>query len=105
MEPILPGFLRECRRLITPSIDYSDAPRHLLEGSRPFEDYNAYVTSPSSLWVWSKKGLREQEPRADANRGNLIYEQQAMMEALEYGYMLHRGLYHRVKQLRSTDQV
>jgi len=78
---------------------------HLPESARLFEDYNAYVTSSSSLWVWSKKGLREQEEQEDVNRGNFIYERQAIMELLEYGYMLHRGLYHRVEQLGSTAQV
>jgi hypothetical protein len=77
----------------------------LPEDARLFEDYNAYVTSASSLWVWSKKGLKEQAQWEDLNRGNFIYERQAIMELLEYGYMLHRGLYHGVERLGSTAQV
>src|SRR6266851_4171327 len=77
----------------------------LPKDARLFEDYSAYVTCASSLWVWSRKGLKEQAQWEDLNRGNFIYERQAIMELLEYGYMLHRGLYHRVEQLRSTAQV
>jgi hypothetical protein len=78
---------------------------HLPKDARLFEDYSAYVTSASSLWVWSKKGLKDQAPYSDSNHGNLIYERQAIMELLEYGYMLHRALYHQVEQLSSTNRV
>jgi hypothetical protein len=79
--------------------------RALPKNLRLFEDYSAFVSSSSSLWVWSKQGLKEEGNRTEANRGNFIYERQMLMELLEYGYMLHRGLYHRVEDLRSTDQV
>lgn len=72
---------------------------------RASDDYGAYVTSASSLWVWSKKGLRRESERADANRGNLIYERQLAIELLEYGYMLHRSLYHRIEALTSSEDV
>lgn len=72
---------------------------------RLFEDYSAFVSSSSSLWAWSKQGLKQETDRRDPNRGNFIYERQMLMELLEYGYMLHRGLYHRVEKLQSTDQV
>jgi len=79
---------------------------HLLpKDARLYEDYSAYITSASSLWVWSKKGLEDQALWSDPNRGNLIYERQAIMELLEYGYMLHRGLYHQIEQLSSTNRV
>ena len=78
---------------------------HLPQDARLFEDFNAYITAPCLLWVWSKKGLADQAATEDPNRGNFIYERQALMELLEYGYMLHRGLYHRVEQLSSTAQV
>ena len=73
--------------------------------SRLFEDYNAYVTSALSLWVWSKRGLQDQRELRDPNRGNFIYERQVLMEVLEYGYMLHRALYHSVEKLRATSEV
>jgi hypothetical protein len=79
--------------------------RTLPKNLRLFEDYSAFVSSSSSLWVWSKQGLEREADRTDANRGNFIYERQILMELLEYGYMLHRGLYHRVENLHSTDQV
>jgi hypothetical protein len=52
---------------------------------RSFDDYGAYVTSATSLWVWSKQGIRNQWPRRDPNRGHLIYERQLVVELLEYG--------------------
>jgi hypothetical protein len=73
--------------------------------SRMFEDYGAYVGSAVSLWVWSKKGIAEQEDRKDLNRGNFIYERQLLMEVLEHGYMLHRALYHTAEQIRSTGEA
>jgi hypothetical protein len=79
--------------------------RTLPKDLRLFEDYSAFVSSSSSLWVWSKQGLKRESDRTDPNRGNFIYERQMLMELLEYGYMLHRGLYHRVENLQSTDQV
>ncbi len=95
-------FLRILARCSSPD---AGSPRNLPTDARPFEDYNAYITSASSLWVWSKEGLKRQENLRDLNRGNFIYERQRVIEVLEYGYMLHRGLYHRVEQLGSTAQV
>jgi hypothetical protein len=77
----------------------------LPKDARLFEDYNAYVTSTSTLWVWSQRGLKSQESWMDPNRGNLIYERQVLVELLEYGYMLHRSLYHRVRSFGTTDKV
>ena len=57
--------------------------------SRLFSDYNALIDKSASLWVWSISGKRQQEKCADLNRAHLIYEQQAVIELLEYGYMLH----------------
>jgi hypothetical protein len=79
--------------------------RALPRNLRLFEDYSAFITSSSSLWVWSKQGLAREVTKVDPNRGNFIYERQLLMELLEYGYMLHRGLYHRIEALQSTDQV
>jgi hypothetical protein len=70
-----------------------------------FQDYNAYVTSATSLWVWSREGLLQQAANMDPNRGNLIYERQVVVEALEYGYMLHRSLYHRLQEFGTTAEV
>jgi len=70
-----------------------------------FQDYGAYVTSATSLWVWSTDGLSAQAGSMDPNRGNLIYERQVLVEILEYGYMLHRSLYHRVEKFATTAEV
>jgi len=69
-----------------------DPDRYLPKDTRHFEDYNAYITSAVTLWVWSKSGLESHRLYEDINRGHLIYEQQVDMEMLEYGYMLHRRL-------------
>jgi hypothetical protein len=77
----------------------------LSEDLRLFEDYSVYIGATASLWVWSKQGLEQQQKWSDPNRGAFIYERQAVMELLEFGYMLHRGFYHQVEQLKSTAQV
>jgi len=70
----------------------SDTSIELPPDSRKFEDYSAYITLASSLWVWSKEGLRAQESIADTNRGNFIYERQIQVELLEYGFIVHKAL-------------
>jgi hypothetical protein len=88
-----------------PIVGEAEARRALPKNARLFEDYGAYVMSNSSLWVWSLNGLSQQQAWMDPNRGNLIYERQVLAELLEYGYMLHRSLYHRVERFTTTPQV
>ncbi|MFI5090997.1 MAG: hypothetical protein ACHP7P_13145 [Terriglobales bacterium] len=87
------------------NLDEAEARRVLPRDARLFQDYNAYVMSASSLWVWSTDGLAAQAAWMDPNRGNLIYERQVLAELLEYGYMLHRSLYHRVEKFSTTAEV
>ena len=79
--------------------------RYLPVDSRHFEDYGAYISQQASLWVWSKNGLKWQEEWADVNRGHLIYEPQAIMELMEYIYMLHRQLFQLINEMPSSDKV
>lgn len=88
-----------------PVLDDAEARRVLPKDARLFQDYGAYISSACSLWVWSTDGLLAQKQFMDPNRGNLIYERQVIAELLEYGYMLHRGLYHRVEEFRTTAEV
>jgi hypothetical protein len=88
-----------------PNLDSDQTKVLLPKNARLFEDYGAYITSACSLWVWSLKGLEREQPRMDPNRGNLIYERQVLAELLEYGYMLHRSLYHRVENFKTTAEV
>lgn len=88
-----------------PILDEAQAKRLLPKDARLFDDYGAYITSACSLWVWSLDGLSREAPRMDPNRGNLIYERQVLAELLEYGYMLHRSLYHRVEKFSTTAEV
>ncbi len=79
--------------------------RSLPKNLRLFNDYSAFITSSASLWAWSKSGYKQQKANMDPNRANFIYERQLLMEILEYGYMLHRGIYHKAESLQSTEQV
>jgi len=98
-------FGRILNRVKVPILDDTEARRALPKDGRLFQDYSAYVTSACSLWVWSMDGLSMQEAWMDPNRGNLIYERQVLAELLEYGYMLHRSLYHRVEKFSTTAEV
>lgn len=79
--------------------------RYLPADMRHFDDYSAFISQAASLWVWSTEGKERQSGCADANRGHLIYEQQATVELLEYGYMLHRSLLAKVEVATSSSEV
>ena len=79
--------------------------RYLPKDTRHFDDYSAFISQSASLWVWSNEGKRRQEGWMDANRGHLIYEQQSVIELLEYGYMLHRALLAKTEAATSAKEV
>lgn len=79
--------------------------KFLPEDSRLFEDCSAYLGQALSLCVWSKKGIKQQEPWDDGNRGHLIYEKQATMRLHDYVYILHRRLLNESLNLEDYDQV
>ena len=68
--------------LRVPTSDSVVAKQELAEDCRFFDDYNAYITSAATLWVWSKSGINQQRKGEDPNRGHLIYEHQAVVETL-----------------------
>ena len=78
--------------LRVPEPDPAVANQYLPKDRRLFDDYNSYIKSAASLWVWSKSGIDGQQEWKDANRGHLIYEHQAVVELLEYGHILYRSL-------------
>jgi hypothetical protein len=80
-------------------------PESLPTNGRLFQDYSSYISNSLSLWVWSLSGLRQQEFWADSNNGHLVYESQAQLELLEYGYMLYRSLLERVSNYADTEDV
>jgi len=86
-------------------LDDAGARRNLPADARAFQDYSAYLTAASTLWVWSMNGLSMRQAWMDRNRGSLIYERQVLAELLEYGYMLHRSLYHRLERFETTAKV
>lgn len=79
--------------------------RYLPEDMRHFDDYSAFLSLAASLLVWSADGKERQAEWADPNRGHLIYEQQATMEILEYGHMLHRALLAKVEATTRSSEV
>jgi len=79
--------------------------RYLPDNLRHFDDYSAFVGQSASLWVWSKNGREQRKKWADANRGHLIYENQAIIELLEYGYILHRALLAKTEMAQSANEV
>jgi len=78
---------------------------HLPTDSRYAEDYSAYIGITASLWVWSKMGLERTKEYIDANRGHLIYEQQATIRLLEYSYLLYRKMYDKSYDIRNIKDV
>ncbi|MHB8652348.1 MAG: hypothetical protein ACYDA9_00560 [Terriglobia bacterium] len=94
-----------CIFLRVPNAEGAIAKRYLPEDARIFEDYSAYISSHATLWVWSRNGIDQNFRWADPNRGHLIYERQAVVELLEYGYMLHRGLLERIDTYADADDV
>jgi hypothetical protein len=79
--------------------------RYLSKDLRHFDDYSVFITESASLWVWSKKGIDRQSAYADPNHGHLIYEHQAIIELLEYGYILHRALLAKTNMTQNANEV
>lgn len=75
------------------------------ENLRQFDDFGTYVNSAMSLWVWARNGLKQQSQWKDANRGYLIYGNALVVEAMEYGAMLHRQILQQSNRHGSPDQV
>ena len=76
--------------------DFTRVVDDLPNNSRAFDDYTSYIGIASTLWVCAKKGLDSYENDAGMGRKTFVYANQSIVEMLEYGYMLHRGLYERV---------
>jgi hypothetical protein len=79
--------------------------RYLSEDLRHFDDFSTFIAQSASLWVWSKNGRERQNAWADANRGHLIYEHHAIIELLEYDYILHRALLAKAEIAKSANVV
>ncbi|MFC1551010.1 hypothetical protein ACFL6P_00455 [Candidatus Latescibacterota bacterium] len=84
------GKIKDCTESIVP------------KDSRIFDDFSAYITNAVTLWVWSKKGLTLQEEMNDINRGNLVYENQAKTEMLDYGFMIYKRLLERLNSAKDS---
>lgn len=94
-------------KILMQSVEFpEDIKKTLLpEDSRLFEDYSAFLGESLSLWIWSKKGIKQQRTWDDGNRGHLIYEQQATMRLHDYIYILHRRLLNESLRHKDYDQV
>ncbi len=86
-------------------IDLENPNNTLPKNLRYYSDYNAYLTSSASLWIWSKSGIRENSEEADLNFGHITSGSQVIVEILEYGNMLHRYLLDSSHGLKNADEV
>lgn len=77
----------------------------LPQSARSFEDYGLYVTREATLVAWSKTGLRRAAKFADANSGHLVYEQHAVVEAMDYGYVMRRRALELALSARTLEQA
>jgi hypothetical protein len=77
----------------------------LPSSSRKLNDLSAYIMPGMTLWIWSKKGLEEQEKSIDINSGDLIYERQVQVELLEYGFMLHKIMVEKSSKLKNCPEI
>ncbi|MFZ3113672.1 MAG: hypothetical protein WA111_12100, partial [Methanothrix sp.] len=68
--------------------DFSGLPEPNLR--RLFDDYTLHMNQALTLWILSKKGFNANKDNADANRGHLIYEKQALVESIDYMYTCYR---------------
>lgn len=73
--------------------DIQQTRQFLPKSLRPLGDFAAYISSAITLWVhpYQAREVKEDEIR-DLNRGELVYEHQAKVQILEYGYALHRRI-------------
>jgi len=85
--------------------DEGSGSQFLPKDLRRFEDYSAYISNTTTLWIWSKLGLKRQSEWTDFNRDNLVYEQQVKVELLEYGYMLYRSLNDKLRSISRLREV
>jgi hypothetical protein len=85
--------------------DKEKGSKYLTENLRTFEDFLVFAASAVTLFVWSKVGLLRHKESSDANRGNLIYEQQAKVEILEYGYMLHMSILSTLDDVKGFNTI
>jgi hypothetical protein len=94
-------------KILMKSVDFPEVVKKefLPEDARLFEDCSAYLGQTLSLWVWSKKGIKQQETWDDGNRGHLIYEKQATMRFHDYVYILYRRLLNESITLENYDEV
>lgn len=83
--------------------------RSLLPRSlRPSDDYGSYVNSALTLWVQSKRSIERsiRSPGDQRKLAEVVYEQQATAEMLDYGCMIHRRFAQRATTMAaSTEQV
>ncbi len=71
------------------NIQYNDFKASLGKNLRRtiFGDYTLHINNALSLWTMSRKGILSTQN--DPNRGNIIYEKQIQIEAVEHLYLSH----------------
>lgn len=88
--------------------DPSEGKAHLPASLRPFDDYGVYISEALTLWVQSKLSIERsvRAPGQQRKLSEIIYEQQATAEMVDYGYMVHRRFATRASSMEaSTPQL
>lgn len=99
-------YKKDFARIMTRSmIDDDNISDYTSKDYRFFNDFSTYINASTTLCVWSLSGILKEEKFKDLNRGHLIYGQQVKIEMLEYGYILHKGLYERCLAYKDLDEV
>jgi hypothetical protein len=70
--------------------------------SRLGQSQGVYIGAAGTLWVHTTDSLAEGR---QGDRGALVFRDQTIVEALEYGYMVHRYLEERVLSTGTVDAV
>ncbi len=72
---------------------------------RQYDDYGCYITTNSSLWLWSGSGIKSEGGIADPNFVRVISAPQVSVEMIEYGYMLYVRLRTKFSNLAKSHEV
>lgn len=62
----------------------------LQKDMRDFNDYSYFASKASSLFIYSKEGIKGNRVFSDLNRGHLIYDKQIIEEAMLYYFLSYK---------------
>lgn len=87
-------FASQFASLLARSKDATEAINQLIASKdlRLSEDFSFFAASSGFLVVWAGSGVERYKEISDRNRGELIYKNQALIELVAYGDMLHHRI-------------